>query len=300
MVFLMIVLLLIAALGYLAQTTGLCLVRGVNEAASGKPLFLLAIMCSGAFAWVSLWVADFMGLSLPFISYESTLFSMLGGFLFGLGAAFNQGCGVSTISKLARGQLFMLATISGWLLGWVAFANAIPELNSAQIQMSFEAYSIVLGGFSFVTLLFVSHLDATGKKLWMSMLAIGLMASLVFLYEPKWTPSGLLKDISLSAWESPGAHWPSLERFLLMVALIFGMVLAAVKTRSFKLTLSCWRTYVRHLLAGVLMGVGAVTAGGGNDTQLLLALPALSVAGLTAVVSMLAGIYLVRKFIPRS
>ena len=76
------------------------MVRGVNEAASGRPLFLLAILFSGSFSWVSIFIAHLMELPTPFISYHVTALALAGGLLFGLGAAFNNGCGVSTISKL--------------------------------------------------------------------------------------------------------------------------------------------------------------------------------------------------------
>jgi len=36
-------LVLIASLGYLAQTIGLCMVKGVNEASKEKPMFLMLI-----------------------------------------------------------------------------------------------------------------------------------------------------------------------------------------------------------------------------------------------------------------
>jgi len=127
------------------------------------------------------------------------------------------------------------------------------------------------------------------------MLAIGLMASVVFIYEPKWTPSGLLKDVSLSLWHSDWNQWPSIERFILIATLISGMFVAAIQTRSFKLIPSRWGVFLGHLLAGILMGVGAVIACGGNDTQLLLAMPSLSPAGVTSIISMLVGIYLGRK-----
>ncbi len=46
-------LILIMLLGNLAQTTGLCMVRGVNEWLNGNPIFLLAILLSGVWAWVA-------------------------------------------------------------------------------------------------------------------------------------------------------------------------------------------------------------------------------------------------------
>ena len=82
---------------------------------------------------------------------------------------------------------------------------------------------------------------------------------------------------------------------MLMAALVGGMILAALWTHSFKLEVSDWRSYSRHLFAGILMGIGAAIASGGNDSQLLLALPALSPAAGVTVASMLVGIYIGRR-----
>jgi hypothetical protein len=40
-------LLLVCIIGFLAQSIGLCMVRGVNEFKSGKPEFLLALLLRG-------------------------------------------------------------------------------------------------------------------------------------------------------------------------------------------------------------------------------------------------------------
>jgi hypothetical protein len=44
-------------------------------------------------------------------------------------------------------------------------------------------------------------------------------------------------------------------------------------------------------MAGACMGIGASLALGGNDSQLLLALPTLSPGGMTAILGMLIGIW---------
>ena len=59
--------------------------------------------------------------------YEINTWFLLGGFLFGLGTAFNKGCGISTLTKLTKGDIKMLATITGWLAGWTIFAYWAPE-----------------------------------------------------------------------------------------------------------------------------------------------------------------------------
>jgi hypothetical protein len=47
-----------------------------------------------------------------------------------------------------------------------------------------------------------------------------------------------------------------------------------------------------HLLAGTLMGIGASLAMGGNDSQLLLALPTFSLAGILAVAGIVVGLFI--------
>lgn len=56
---------------------------------------------------------------------------------------------------------------------------------------------------------------------------------------------------------------------------------------------SNWQQWLLHIMAGCLMGIGASFALGGNDTQLLLAIPTFSSAGMVAVMGMLAGIWIV-------
>ena len=126
------------------------------------------------------------------------------------------------------------------------------------------------------------------------MLVIGLIAGVVFLIEPKWTPSGLLRGLSLSGLDRGSPNWPSADRFLLFFGLIGGMIAAAVLTRSFSFQIPTMTDVLRHLSAGILMGIGAAIAGGGNDYQLLLALPSLSLTGLATVLSILCGIYAVK------
>lgn len=283
----------------MAQTAGLCMVRGVNEASAGKPLFLLAILFCGTFSWISVLIAQWYDLQTPFISHGLGINPILGGLLFGTGAAFNNGCDVSTISKLARGHVAMTLTIIGWLFGWriePALFQRI-EFNIFEIPKHWN-YSILLV-LSILITIFITRLKQDDKKIWVAMMSIGLIAGIVFLYEPKWTPSGLLKDISLSFLESDQAIWPSLHRFLLFFSLLRGMVLAAIYKKTFNLELPGLKTCAVHLSAGIFMGIGASLAGGGNDSQLLLGLPSLSPAGISTVLSIILGIYLVKKLLPQ-
>ena len=188
----------------------------------------------------------------------------------------------------------MLATIVGWLAGWLLLATFMPDHQLVHVQLSFSWHYGGLFVLSLAIVAFVCRLQKANRTIWISMLFIGFMASIAFLYEPRWTPSGLLKDVSLALWQGDQTVWPSAERFILIAGLIAGMTTAALWSGSFSVTVSNWRVCLRHLLAGLLMGIGAAIASGGNDSQLLLALPALSPAGVVTVIAMVAGIYLKR------
>ena len=68
------------------------------------------------------------------------------------------------------------------------------------------------------------------------------------------------------------------------------MFFAAWRTKRFALQGANVRVYVVHLLAGIFMGMGAALALGGNDTQLLVFLPSMSLASVVTMMSMFAGI----------
>ena len=74
--------------------------------------------------------------------------------------------------------------------------------------------------------------------------------------------------------------------------LILGMLLSALKAKTFEFKYDGYKICFKHLLAGICMGIGAAIANGGNDSQLLLALPGLSLAGFVTVFFMLIGIFI--------
>ena len=107
-----------------------------------------------------------------------------------------------------------------------------------------------------------------------------------------WSPSDFVKDLGLAILTSNPQLAPSLNRFLILMMMVMGMTVGAWRYNKLKFTLPAPRDVVRHAASGVLMGVGASLGLGGNDYQLLLALPAQSFAGLLAIVGMLLGIHL--------
>lgn len=160
-------LILVFTLGYLAQTTGLCMVRGVNELKQGNPVFLLAILLSGTFSWVAVLCSFYLDIPVHLKIYSANVWIAVGGLIFGFGTAFNQGCGVSTLSKLSRGDLKMVATILGWLIGWSLLAKLQLNFKSSQLPSpAIIEYSILLI-LSIVICIWVLLGDARRKKLWL-------------------------------------------------------------------------------------------------------------------------------------
>lgn len=282
----------IFALGYLAQTTGLCMVRGVKQAILGQPSFLIAILFSGSLTWIAIELSGDTLADGHVQAHWPSIYSFIGGVLFGVGASLNDGCGVSTVSRFARGDLVMSSTIVGWLVGWIIFLPLLsfPEARSEIILLDGRQHLLLIP-LTLVIGIAIYRMQNDNKKLWLSMLGIGLMAGIVFVTEPHWTPSGLLKSISVSIWFNDESSWPELPRFYLIAALLAGMISASLVAKTFDLRGFRLSDLVRHLCAGISMGCGAVMANGGNDTQLLVAMPALSLAGYTAVFSIIVGIY---------
>jgi hypothetical protein len=275
------------------------MVRGVNELKQGNPAFLLAILLSGTLSWVATLYAFYFDIPVHLKVYSANIWIAVGGILFGLGAAFNQGCGVSTLSKIARGDLTMIATILGWLIGWSILSTFDLRFASTQFELhSFIEYTILVV-ISITLSIWVLLGDQQRKKLWFSMMGIGLLAGFLFLLTPRWPPSALLHDLSGALLDVEGKVMPSISRYAIFLSLIIGMIIAAWRAKRFKLVRPKTKQNLLHLVAGTFMGLGASLAMGGNDSQLLLALPAFSPAGLVAVSTMLVGISIGLKVVEK-
>jgi uncharacterized membrane protein YedE/YeeE len=286
------VLICVCLLGYLAQTTGLCMVRGVNEWKAGNKEFLLAILFSGILIWVAALFSHYADIPLNFKTFPISNWLLFGGFIFGLGTAFNGSCGVSTLGRLTRGDSKMIATIIGWLVGWTILAHWSSQIDLVRnpSPTNINYLLLIIGSVAIIIWAFLGNNQR--KKLWFGMMGIGLLAGFIYLYQPKWPPSGLLNHLSHALIDNKANSWPLLEQYLFSITLLLGMFLAAWRTKKFIFKPSNIRDWSAHMFAGILMGTGASLAMGANSVQLLLALPVFSPAGFGAVASMLLGIWI--------
>ncbi len=285
------------AIGYLAQVTGLCLVRGVRDWQRGRRMRLLAILSSGFWIYLYLpFVAAVSG-ARPLLVYAPHWSFVVGGLLFGIGAAFNRACAVSTATRLASGDLAMLATMTGWPTGWLLIDRL--GICPAYAAEAFEP------GWPSAVLVVLSALGATAIywrarhhwPLWSGISLVGVLSGAVFLLQPAWSPSDFVRDIGQAIAHADPARLPSVDRIAALASMLLGMAAGAWRHGRFTVRGPTRETLLRHFPAGVLMGAGTALALGGNDFQILLGLPALSVAALSAVAGMLTGLAVTLKWI---
>ena len=279
-------------IGYLAQRTGLCMIRGVMQFREGQPMLILAMLLCGICVWAIAPVAISLGLTFPLVRYDWHYSIALGGLIFGLGTAANGGCAVSTMSRLTRGDMHMLATMLGWVIGWCMWALWVPSSFKPTQLGTISTFSIIIEVvlLAIATIWAMTH-SSEGRKLWLSIMAIGLLSGILFMLQPHWSPSSLLQHVASATLHDNQNSWPSYDRYMIVLALLVGMITAAWLSRRFVWKPLYIGLIVLHLVCGTAMGIGASLALGGNDTQLLLALPGFSPAGILAVIFMLMGIY---------
>ncbi|MHC5066157.1 MAG: YeeE/YedE thiosulfate transporter family protein, partial [Planctomycetota bacterium] len=114
---------LAALLGFAAHRASICTVKAVAEVLSKRRANMLLSFLK-TLLWVelvALWIGWLRPGQMPGLHWPLSQSALIGGAIFGIGASFNQGCSFSTISRLAEGQLRMLATIIGLALGAVLY-----------------------------------------------------------------------------------------------------------------------------------------------------------------------------------
>ncbi|QEM83205.2 MULTISPECIES: YeeE/YedE thiosulfate transporter family protein [Halomonas] len=285
------ILLLAALLGILAQRTGLCMVKSVQRLRTRQPGLLIVILGCGVWFWLATPVFTDTPWSKGITRYASTWPFALGGGLFGIAAAFNQGCTLSTLTALSRGHYHMLATMAGWVLGWWWLGWLSPVIEYQSLGGAHPPPWWLIGIAAVGSVLIIWRLAPSHRRIYAGVMVFGATAGVLGIMEPSWSPSQLIEQVSTRVLTGR-LPWPDMQRVLISIALVAGMILAATPRVSWRQYQSGPTRWAKHLLAGSVMGVGSALALGGNDSQLLLALPSGSPAAALALASMIAGIWL--------
>jgi uncharacterized membrane protein YedE/YeeE len=299
-------------LGFASHRASVCTVRAVAEVMSSRRASMFASVGRSV-----LWV---WAVTLPLFwlmpegatgiaGWQLTGMAMLGGLAFGLGAAVNGGCAYSTMARLVDGDGRMLAAIAGFSAGALVFATlagsnlvARPAPSPALIDTVLP-WSAVLAALMLLWALYeavrlwrtrdrgarlVDLLLASRYRLSTAALLIGLPGALLFLL---FGPFGYTATFELVIEGSLGTRpWPSTTRWVLLVAVLVGMLASTVQRGSFRVD---WRPRAAWLLnaaGGALMGFGTALAPGGNDALVLYGIPILSPYALPTYAALAVGV----------
>lgn len=307
-----------ATIGFAAHRASLCNVRAVAEVMTQGSAHMLGSLAQAAL-WATLVSGAWFvlgGHALDNVRMSPAIgWAMAGGWLFGVGAAVNGGCSLSTLHRLADGDLGMLATLLGLMLGVTLDLHLAPWADSPRpLAWLHEPPLWQQWPDAAPWLLVVLLLWAVGRTMALRRLAreashlswrdralrptypfvvsaalMGLCSGLLYTSQGAWSYTNHLRTSVLHLWT--GSAMPTPGHSLLVAALVLGMAGSAWQRGSL-----AWRwppapwQGLRHLVGGVLMGAGAALIPGGNDTLLLSTLPTLAIQTVIAYLALLAGI----------
>lgn len=310
-----IALLCVVLIGFAAHRASLCNVRAVAEVLStGRAHMLWSLLQS------VLWMAALTGMLVlvlgltprPTLTRTPIEWAVLGGAFFGVGATVNGGCSLSTLHRLADGELGMLATLAGFAAGVWASLGVLSEGTVMLLApvvspwLRWPDLAPWMGGLLFgwgvwqlrglwqlarqsSNANLLRRALTPNYHLSVSAALMGVAAGLLYATQGAWSYSNFLRSEVLH--RAAHATAPSPWHGILVLGLLAGMLVSAFERSSLT-----WRwpqrlaVWARHVGGGALMGLGAALVPGGNDTLLLGGLPALAPAALAAYLAMLLGI----------
>lgn len=305
-------LILVAGMGFAAHRASLCTVRAVMEVMTSGTAYMLA-----SFAKAVLWTIAISGSLIvvfsitpqPVLTRLPFWATMLGGFIFGVGAAVNGGCSFSTLQRLADGELVMLVSLIGMLLGFVGIAHWLTGMPGTSLRTvattshwqntwSIGLLSLLwLWGLREAIHLWRAHSGDPGLlarllsnryRLSSAAAVLGISGGTLYAIQGAWTYSNFLRGETTS-WLGAGPA-PATGQALLLAALIGGMLLSAWHRGALRLRLPNLSELPARLAGGFLMGVGGTLVPGGNDTLLLAAIPTFSLQAIAVFGALLAGV----------
>lgn len=293
MLSLLISLLLAFLIGWVSQRMGMCLVNATGQLLRRRPTLFVALISCGLFGLLLGPLYGAFGFSQPLFIPEVGYGSLVaGGLLFGLASVLNDGCSVGTLTKLASGHFAKAFTVIGWVLGIVLWHQLnmlaehkilqMPTISSHQYWLTI---SIVL-----LVLLFLIRIHGDRRVVVSSML-LGALTSALYTFEPLWTPSVFFYDVSRLFWSMDESAL-TVQRLAVFGMLMLGMLVYTLHRQTFRYQRLEKSAVGRHLLAGVLMGIGASMMLGGNDSQILLVFPTMTWIGVVPLAAIVSGILL--------
>lgn len=304
--------LLAAVVGFAVHRASLCNVKAVAELLTSKRAHML-----GSFLKTMFWVIAvtfvmeffFHPVSArPLIFWGFSPLALVGGFVFGVGAAVNGGCALGTLGRLGSGELRMLFTLLGLVTGLAVGGYAqvrqwLPAPEGVDFGLSIPPIpAIVVTAILFLWALselwrlwrkrdpnatWREQVLSPGYRLSTAALLLGVANGVLFVMFGSWAYTRTARTaVNHVVMGRPG---PSLLYWLLFAALLGGVLLSSLTNKRFALDPRFRPDWLLNLLGGILMGVGVTLAPGGNDVLILHAIPGGSPHALPAYGALLIG-----------
>lgn len=309
---LLLALMLVAGMGFAAHRASLCTVRAVMEVMTSGTAYMLV-----SFAKAVLWTVTISGSLIVLFSidpqpvYGRLPFwaALLGGFIFGIGAAINGGCSFSTLQRLADGELGMLVSLAGMILGFLGMSYWLAELPGTSLQTIASGWGWQHSwGSGLLALLWLwatwelirlwrahagdsgllGRLFADRYRLSSAAAVLGIGGGTLYAVQGAWTYTNFLRGETAS-WVGAGPA-PASGQVLLLLALIVGMLFSSWHRSALRLRWPRLHELPPKLIGGLLMGIGGTLVPGGNDTLLLAAIPSFSAHAFAVFAALLAGV----------
>ncbi len=283
----------------------------MEELLTTRRAFMLA-----SFVKTALWVvgvtllvawalpADFVQMS----GWKLSILTIGGGAMFGVGATVNGGCAFSTLTRLGSGNVGMVASLAGFLVGAGGYGVTTAAGLTAPMVETTAALSregpwrlpvtVALALWMAWELFRLARSAGPGDgrqrvlasryRLSTAAVLMGFSNAMLYAFIGVWPFTRLFGQAARHA--ATGTPPPPAILWLLFVALIGGIGLSAWQGRRFRWQWRPQRRWARHGAGGVLMGWGAAMIPGGNDVLILHGIPSLSPHAVPAFLAMLVGI----------
>lgn len=304
---------LAAILGFAAHRASICTVRAVAEFTHSGTGYMFASIVKSALWVFAITLPVFLILpqtAAGLTGWQLTFTAMFGGLLFGIGAGLNGACAYATMARMIDGEIGMLLTVMGFVLGVLAFVALIgsgtivrpaPAPSHLPDAMRVAPYLVavlsVLGLYEAIRLwrrrppgaTLRSLVCARAYTLSTAALLMGLAGGLILLlFGSAGYTTTFQQVIEAHAGTRP---MPPYGRWIVLGAVLFGMFASTWQRGSFRID---WRprlSWLRNIFGGVLMGLGCALLPGGNDALILYGIPGLSPHAIPAYAALLLGIF---------
>ena len=303
---------LAAVVGFAVHRASLCNVRAVAELLSThRAHMLLSFLKTVLWVILATFILQYVfrvDSTQPLQSWDISTLALIGGFVFGVGAAINGGCALGTLGRLGNGELRMLLTLVGLGLGLAAggYSQIRHWLPSPEKPEHGTHILAVLNsvGFAFLALWALLELLRLWRhrdrelpwhkrmlgpryRLSSAALLLGLSNGVIYSLFGPWSYTRTARTtVNQVVMGRPGAetfYW------LLFFAVLGGVLISSLTRRGFVLDWRLKVDWLRNLFGGILMGVGVTLIPGGNDVLILHTIPGGSPHALPAYAALLVG-----------